>query len=343
MIATATRDDLKYSLDGTLGQGVFSTTFQAVEVNSDRPVIIKTLAANLQEYPRFAEFTQQFLALSERLAACQHPSLPGVWEYFEEEGCPYIVYDRIIGQTLTSYVTANGPVASERAIAWLRQIGEALAVLHAANLHHLDIQPGNIVLRQDVDEVVLVDFGLSCDLSPEIRQTHAQLIAPGYAAPERYLPQQPSAPVSDVYALSATLYFLLTGNEPPPAPLLNRIPPDEWQLFPSEVSSVAKVATCRGLAIAPELRPPTIQTWLELLSLPVGVAEHLEAERQNQLDISRRERLAASQQVAEQQARWEAERREAERQEAARLEAERQELNGETRATRKRTRFRSRR
>jgi len=334
MTATATRDDLKYSLDDPIGQGVFSTTYQATEVNSNRPVIIKTLAASLRDYPRFPEFTRQFLALSARLANCSHPALPGIWEYFEEDGSPYIVYDRILGPSLASYVANQGPVDSAQAIAWMRQIGEAIAVLHAANLCHLDIQPQNIILRQGTGEAAIVDVGITCDLSPEIRQTHAQLLAPGYAAPERYVPHQPSSPASDVYSLSATLYFALTGEAPPPAPLLNRIPPDEWQRFPASVSAAAKVAACRGLAIAPDLRPPAVQTWLELLSLPAGVAEHLEAERQAQLAAQRQERQhnrrsAAERQEAERQARLEAERQEAERQ--ARLEAERQEAERQAR------------
>ncbi len=327
MTVTATRDDLKYSLDETIGQGVFSTTYQAVEVNSNRPVIIKTLAASLREYPNFPAFAGQFLALSERLAACQHPGLPGIWEYFEEDGYPYIVYDRILGQSLAQYVATQGPVDSQRAIAWLHQVGEALAVLHAAGLHHLDIQPNNIILREDVDEVVLVDFGFTCELTPQIRQTHAQLLAPGYAAPEREALQQPSASATDVYSLSATLYFLVAGSAPPPAALLNRIPADEWQQFPDRVSATAAVAICRGLVAEPKLRPATVETWLELLSLPAGVAEHLETERQVQLAASRQARLEAERQqaaqAAEQQARLETERQEAERQAAARREAER--------------------
>ncbi len=340
MTATATRDDLKYSLDDPIGQGVFSKTLPATEVNSGQPVVIKTLAENLQEYPRFADFTRQFLALSQRLTACQHPALPGIWEYFEEDRCPYIVYDRIVGQSLAAYVAAQGPVTSERAIAWLRPIGEAVALLHQAQLYHLDIQPHNIILRHDTEAAVLVDFGLACELSPEIRQTHAQLLAPGYAAPERHRPQQPTSPATDVYSLSATLYFLVTGNAPPPALLLDRIPPDEWQQFPAGVSAAVKVAACRGLAIAPELRPPTAQTWLELLSLPPGVAEHLEAERQAQLTRHRQQRLESERQATEQRARWEAEhqaRLEAERQarleveQQARLEAERQEAERQAR------------
>ncbi len=340
MTATATRDDLKYSLDDPIGQGVFSKTLPATEVNSGQPVVIKTLAENLQEYPRFADFTRQFLALSQRLTACQHPALPGIWEYFEEDRCPYIVYDRIVGQSLAAYVAAQGPVTSERAIAWLRPIGEAVALLHQAQLYHLDIQPHNIILRHDTEAAVLVDFGLACELSPEIRQTHAQLLAPGYAAPERHRPQQPTSPATDVYSLSATLYFLVTGNAPPPALLLDRIPPDEWQQFPAGVSAAVKVAACRGLAIAPELRPPTAQTWLELLSLPPGVAQHLEAERQAQLAHHRQQRLESERQATAQRARWEAEhqaRLEAERQarleveQQARLEAERQEAERQAR------------
>ncbi|MBP0019032.1 MAG: serine/threonine protein kinase [Cyanobacteria bacterium SBLK] len=259
--ATATENDYKYSLEEPIGQGIFSTTYPATEVNSNKPVTIKTLAANLHDHPQFDRFCKHFLDLSQRLARISHPHLPGVWESFAEEGIPYVVYDRILGENLADKIASGGAVSESRAKSWIEQIASALSTLHEAGLQHLDIQPRNIIYRPETDDVVLVDLGMTCDLTPEIRQTHANLIAPGYAAIEQYDPKGETSTVTDIYGLSAVFYFLLAGNPLPPVPLLEHIPPEKWQKFPEGITPETKTAILQGLS-TPDKRSQTVEAWL---------------------------------------------------------------------------------
>ncbi|WP_204103559.1 MULTISPECIES: protein kinase [Spirulina sp. CCY15215] len=261
--ATATENDFKYSLEDPIGQGIFSATYPATEVNSNKPVIIKTLAASLHDHPHFDRFCKHFLGLSQHLARVSHPRLPRIWESFAEEGVPYVVCDRILGQNLADKIASEGAVSESRAKGWIEQIASALSVLHAANLQHLDVQPRNIIYRSQTDDVVLVDLGMACNLTPEIRQTHANLIAPGYAAIEQYDPKGKTSTATDIYALSAVFYFLLAGNPLPPVPLLEHIPPEKWQKFPEGISQEIKQAILQGLA-TPNKRPQTLKAWLAL-------------------------------------------------------------------------------
>ncbi|MEA5467498.1 serine/threonine protein kinase [Spirulina sp. 06S082] len=273
--ATATENDFKYSLEDSIGQGIFSTTYPATEVNSNKPVIIKTLAASLHDHPHFDRFCGHFLDLSQHLARVSHPHLPGIWESFAEEGVPYVVCDRILGQNLADKIASEGAVSESRAKRWIEQIAAAVSTLHAANLQHLDIQPRNIIYRPQTDDVVLVDLGMACNLTPEIRQTHANLIAPGYAAIEQYDPKGKTSTATDIYALSAVFYFLLAGNPLPPVPLLEHIPPEKWQKFPESISLEIKQAILQGLA-TPNKRPQTLEAWLALWH-PAPIPEPAEA------------------------------------------------------------------
>lgn len=274
-MTTATENDFKYSLEDSIGQGIFSTTYPATEVNSNKPVIIKTLAASLHDHPHFDRFCEHFLDLSQRLARVSHPQIPGIWESFAEEGVPYVVCDRILGQNLADKIALDGAVSESRAKRWIEQIASALSVLHAADLHHLDVQPRNIIYRPKTDDVVLVDLGMACNLTPEIRQTHANLIAPGYAAIEQYDPKGKTSTATDIYALSAVFYFLLAGNPLPPVPLLEHIPPEKWQKFPEGISKDIKEAILQGLA-TPNKRPQTLEAWLSLWH-PAPVVEPVKA------------------------------------------------------------------
>ncbi|NEO25975.1 MAG: serine/threonine protein kinase [Kamptonema sp. SIO4C4] len=267
MTATVTQpqNDFKYSLDEPIGQGIFSTTYQALEVTRESPVIIKTLAASLQDHENYPQFTQQFLHLCDRLTDIPHAHLPKIWEYFEEDNAPYIVYERILGPTLADQVKTQGRLAEKQALTWIEQIASAVISLHRAGLKHLDIHPRNIVIRQDSREAILVDFGLTSELTPEIRQTHANLIAPGYAAIEQYDPRSESSFATDIYALSATLYFMLTGNAPPPVPLLGHIPAEKWQQFPETINPQIRKAILEGLSIEAQDRPQSVIEWLERL------------------------------------------------------------------------------
>ncbi|NET81596.1 MAG: protein kinase [Moorea sp. SIO1F2] len=271
----------KYVLHSQLGKGVFSITYLAINAESGQTVVIKTLSDNLCHHPHGDQFKRQFLALGRLLSGCQHQHLVRVIESFEADGRPYLVMEYIPGQRLAELIQAN-LVPEAQAIAYIRQIGDALSILHQKGLLHLDVRPENIILRQDTDTLVLCEFGITSQLTLGVRQTHASLIAAGYSAPEQYISKGQLSQATDVYSLTATFYCLLTGNPPLPAPVREVLHAQEgfYILFlpdlppcPQNLTPVVKQAVWRGLHMVTNQRPKTVEAWLSLLPTQEKVAQ----------------------------------------------------------------------
>jgi serine/threonine-protein kinase len=275
LTARTALQDSKYILGTQLGKGVFSLTYRATNTHSGQTVAIKTLGDNLCQHPEFDQFKQKFLELAERLSRCQHPNLVQVRDRFEEDGRPYLVLDYIPGSTLADLVKSK-MLPQGKAIKYICQISNALRTLHQAGLLHQDVKPQNIIRRQDSDDVVLCELGITCWLTPGAMQTHASLLSAGYAPLEQYSFEAERTKATDVYALAATLYHLVTGRPPLPPPVrqaLRAYSRDRLFLPNSEqdspkLNAVVKQAICRGLAIEAEKRPPTVEAWLSLLKVP---------------------------------------------------------------------------
>ena len=212
----------KYVLDTQLSKGVFGITYRATNTESGQTVVIKTLGESLRQHSDFDQFKQQFLELAKRLSRCKHPNLVQVLDCFEEAGRPYLVMEYIRGQTLAELIQSE-VLPEAKAVKYIRQIGHALSVVHKAGLLHQDVKPQNIIRRQDTDCVVLCEFGLTCEFTPGVMQTHANLLSAGYAPLEQYSFEEQRTPATDIYALAATLYCLLIGRPPLPAPVRDRI------------------------------------------------------------------------------------------------------------------------
>lgn len=277
----------RYVINAQLSQGVFGITYRAVDTDSGRPVVIKTLAESLRYHPDFARFKQQLRAYARRLTSCEHPHLVRVLDCFEVEEWPqatagrtekssrlsakavatscFLVMEYIPGQTLARCLQNAAQLPEAKALKYIRQVGNALKLVHQAGLLHRDIKPHNIIQRQNTDEVVLVDFGIASELTLGARQTQATLSSAEYAPLEEYLPQAVHTPATDIYALAATLYCLLTGQAPVPAPLRNLIPLPNLRQFQPDLNSAVEQAILRGLEIEAADRPQTVAEWLALL------------------------------------------------------------------------------
>ncbi len=255
----------KYTLEQELGRGGFGVTFKAVHHYLEHPVVIKTLNESLHLHPDFAQFQRQFQDEARRLALCIHPNIVRVSDFFVESGWPYMVMDYVAGPTLQAVVFPGQPLSEATAINYIRQVGEALKVVHQKGLLHRDIKPENILLREGTQEVVLIDFGIAREFTPNSTQTHTSMVSDGYAPLEQYLSKEKRTPASDVYGLAATLYALLTAQLPTPSVIRDREPMPAPRDLQPQLSAAVNQAVMRGMAVEARYRPASVEDWLLLL------------------------------------------------------------------------------
>lgn len=255
----------KYTIEQELGEGGFGITYRARD-NNGRKVVIKTLNETVQSRPDFAKFQQDFLNEALRLARCSHPHIVRIDEVIQEGQLWCIVMEYIDGENLASQVVSRGALPEAEALRYIQQIGEALAVVHNNSLLHRDVKPQNIMLRFGKSEAVLIDFGIAREFTPNLTQTHTQMLSDGFAPIEQYDKRSKRGAYTDIYALAATLYSLLTGEVPTLAPRraisMSFLEPKEIN---SNISDRVNQAILKGMEVKPEERPPSIQEWLALL------------------------------------------------------------------------------
>lgn len=253
----------KYILDAILGQGGFGVTYKATHTYLHQPVVIKTLNDSFNHEADFEPLRQRFIAEARRLARFQHPHIVRVSDFFEEQNLPFIVMDYIPGQTLADLV--REPLPEAQAVHYIRQVGAALSVLHDNGILHRDVKPQNLMVRAGTDQVILIDFGIAREFTSGVTQTNTGLLSAGYAPIEQYLPQHRWSPATDVYSLAATLYALLTAQNPVASVLRDRVPLPDLRRFQPHLSTAVVEAVQRGLAIEANDRPQSVREWLALL------------------------------------------------------------------------------
>jgi serine/threonine protein kinase len=159
--------DGKYSIEKKLGQGGFGITYLARD-KKDNLVVIKTLKDADKDSPDFNKCQQDFVNEALRLKGCQHPHIVKVYELIKEGDLWGMVMEYIEGEDLGSL----GKLPESEALLYIRQIGEALTVVHKNGLLHRDVKPPNIMVRSGKSEAVLIDFGIAREFTPDVTQTH---------------------------------------------------------------------------------------------------------------------------------------------------------------------------
>ena len=226
----------KYQIRSHLSSGGFGKTYFAVYGSHDTKVAIKEFflnAANLREadgvsvsIDRTKEhaanvFTSQLAKFKkeyERLKQISNVHVVKVHEYFEENGTAYYVMDFVEGDDLRGRLEQRGtPYAEKTVLRYLKQLLDGLAAIHSVGLLHLDIKPSNIMVTSR-GYIKLIDLGASKDY---IAGTGATIHS-SIALTNKYAPLEQAegsfdkfGPWTDFYALGATVYYLLTGNEIP--------------------------------------------------------------------------------------------------------------------------------
>lgn len=213
----------RYRVVSVLGYGAMGAVYLAEDTRLvGRRCAIKENRPNPNENPDvLARMRDQFLAEASVLARLDHPNLPKVSDYFVENNREYLVMDYVEGEDLDSMLQrAQSPLPEERVVNWADQVLDAIAYLHSQRpqpIIHRDIKPANIRVNLR-GNVKLVDFGLVKLLdtaSPETKLELRGLGTPAYAPLEQFASSQEHTDTrSDIYALGATMYHLLTNMYP---------------------------------------------------------------------------------------------------------------------------------
>ncbi len=236
----------KYRVEKVLGTGGFGITYKVSSTVMVDNVSINTFFA-MKEYflsscyrgddgatmlfsPTMKIEVEQslndFITEAKRLNSLGHKSdnIVKVNEVFKENDTAYYIMEYLDGGNLQEYVRRNGALSETEAIALITPIAHAVDALHSERILHLDIKPENIVLKKDRDTgettPVLIDFGLVKHFDSKGKPTTrlaAKGASDGFAPMEQYTTIDHFAPTLDVYALGATLYYLLKGKNPPKA------------------------------------------------------------------------------------------------------------------------------
>jgi eukaryotic-like serine/threonine-protein kinase len=213
------------------------------------------------------------------LATLDHPALPKVSDYFEAEACTYLVMDYVPGQDLKALAVEarrRGRFLDEgQVLRWAEILCEILSYLHAQSppVVHRDVKPANVKLAPD-GHIHLVDFGLACTVGADADgRTRTVLVGAGsrpYQALEQYGDGDAVDARTDIYALGATLYHLLTAR--PPASAQDRfLHPDALdrpRALRPDLSARAEGVVLTALALHPDGRPASAEALRRLIVAP---------------------------------------------------------------------------
>lgn len=240
-------------------QGGFGNTYLAYDTMRGQEIVIK-------ESKTAADVEQDALLSELRiLLSLDHPRLPKVYDGFFHERQLCVTMQYVPGRDVSSYVVLSGPERRAdppdrpTALRWIVQTLEALAHLHSRGIVHRDVKPSNLRVHTETGDIFLLDFGISHHTERAVIRAHS----PRFSPPEQHDPEGVTTPASDVYAVGATLYLLLTGREPPYRDDHNdktlRLPTEENQTLPKELENIV----VRAMRYNAEERYPDAQTMLE--------------------------------------------------------------------------------
>ena len=279
----------EYRIERELGHGGFGVTYLATQVGLNRRVAIKEFF--MSEYCNrdaetshvsvpsegskelVAKFRKKFIKEAQNIACLKHPHIISIHDVFEDNGTAYYVMEYLEYGSLADVVKRQGRLSEADALRYTRQIADALRYIHARKMNHLDVKPGNILI-DETDNAVLIDFGLSKRYDNEGKQTSTTPvgISHGYAPLEQYKKSGVGtfSPATDIYSLGATLYKLITGDTPPDA---NDILTDGLPSHPDVISPAVFAAIEQAMQPNKNNRPQSVEEFMALLDAEVKVED----------------------------------------------------------------------
>ena len=284
----------RYTIEGVLGQGGFGITYLGMDELHKKKVAIKeffpqgivtrnieyedtvtvTLVGEKENYDKGKE---RFLKEAQTMAMfSKDKGIVKVLDFFEINNTAYIVMEYLEGVTLKQYLRENKRIDAEDLVELLVPLIEALDEIHSQGLIHRDISPDNIMVLPD-GRIKLMDFGAARDYTEFGEKSLSIVLKPGYAPPEQYQTHGVQGPWTDIYALCATMYKCITGENPPDA--IDRLVDDHLKkisAFGISVSPQIEKAIIKGMSVAAKDRYQNIGDFCE--DLYGGYEENSEPE-----------------------------------------------------------------
>ena len=271
----------RYTIEGVLGQGGFGITYLGMDELHKKKVAIKeffpqgivtrnieyedtvtvTLVGEKENYDKGKE---RFLKEAQTMAMfSKDKGIVKALDFFEINNTAYIVMEYLEGVTLKQYLRENKRIAAEDLVELLVPLIEALDEIHSQGLIHRDISPDNIMVLPD-GRIKLMDFGAARDYTEFGEKSLSIVLKPGYAPPEQYQTHGVQGPWTDIYALCATMYKCITGENPPDA--IDRVIDDHLKKiseFGIVIPPQEEAAIIKGMSVSAKDRYQDIKDFCE--------------------------------------------------------------------------------
>ena len=284
----------RYTIEGVLGQGGFGITYLGMDELHKKKVAIKeffpqgivtrnieyedtvtvTLVGEKENYDKGKE---RFLKEAQTMAMfSKDKGIVKALDFFEINNTAYIVMEYLEGVTLKQYLRENERIDAEDLVELLVPLIEALDEIHSQGLIHRDISPDNIMVLPD-GRIKLMDFGEARDYTEFGEKSLSIVLKPGYAPPEQYQTHGVQGPWTDIYALCATMYKCITGENPPDA--IDRLVDDHLKkisAFGIPVLPQIEEAIIKGMSVSAQDRYQNVGDFCE--DLYGGYEENSEPE-----------------------------------------------------------------
>lgn len=275
----------EYRIQSIFKESFFDITYLAYNDKINKQVIIKEYFPNnlatrknnyyiqpksSQEKDNFFWGLKKFLEEGKLLSDIQHPNIIKVLTYFNMHNTAYIVMDYEQGKSLSAILSENNSISETKLMALLPPLLSGLRTIHEAGLFHQNIQLDNIYLRNTDYQPILLDFGISSYALAQ--HCHYTAGISKYAPIEQYQFKNNQGPWTDIYALGAVLYHIISGQMP--NKVATRV--QTIKLKKKDLTPAIKIGQHNysqdllngidwAMRISPKKRPQSIQEWLEVL------------------------------------------------------------------------------
>ena len=270
-----------YTIEGVLGQGGFGITYLGIDELHEKKVAIKEffpqgiVTRNIEyqdtvtvtfvgEKENYEKGKERFLKEARTMAKfSKDEGIVKALDFFEINNTAYIVMEYLEGITLKQYLRENQRIAPEDLIELLVPLIESLDEIHSQGMIHRDISPDNIMVLPD-GRIKLMDFGAARDYTEFGEKSLSIVLKPGYAPPEQYQTHGIQGPWTDIYALCATMYKCITGENPPDA--IDRVIDDHLKKiseFGIVIPPQEEAAIIKGMSVSAKDRYQNIKDFCE--------------------------------------------------------------------------------